>query len=118
MLFDMAGVNRRGYRDNRPHSWRLHRSGDDGRAAPRVPDQDVGWRRPVGHELACLDDVVDLDGERPVAPVSLRFTKAQRVEAQQPIPSAASCLQIRAAAGQSLPRVKPWANTPQPRTAV
>ena len=33
-----------------------------------------------------------------------------------PMPSRASCLQIRLAAGVSLPRVKPWANTPQPRT--
>src|SRR6201991_4209285 len=34
-----------------------------------------------------------------------------------PMPSPASCLQIRLAAGQSLPRVKPWAKTPQPRTS-
>ena len=33
-----------------------------------------------------------------------------------PTPSRASCLQIRLAAGLSLPRVKPWENTPQPRT--
>ena len=32
-----------------------------------------------------------------------------------PMPSLASCLQIRLAAGLSLPRVKPWENTPQPR---
>ena len=32
-----------------------------------------------------------------------------------PTPSLASCLQIRLAAGLSLPRVKPWENTPQPR---
>ena len=31
-----------------------------------------------------------------------------------PMPSLASCLQIRLAAGLSLPRVKPWAKTPQP----
>src|SRR5271156_6938771 len=35
-----------------------------------------------------------------------------------PIPSAASCLQLRAAPGESLPSVKPCANTPQPRTAL
>ncbi len=34
-----------------------------------------------------------------------------------PMPSAASCLQIRFAAGLSLPSVKPWAKTPQPRTS-
>ena len=34
-----------------------------------------------------------------------------------PMPSPASCLQIRLAAGLSLPRVKPWENTPQPRTS-
>src|ERR1700756_3322573 len=34
-----------------------------------------------------------------------------------PMPSAASCLQIRAAAGESLPSVKPCEKTPQPRTA-
>ncbi|BBX89452.1 hypothetical protein MBOE_11010 [Mycolicibacterium boenickei] len=32
------------------------------------------------------------------------------------MPSAASCLQMREAAGESFPRVKPWENTPQPRT--
>src|ERR671921_2589170 len=32
-----------------------------------------------------------------------------------PIPSAASCLQIRLAAGLSLPNVKPCENTPHPR---
>ena len=35
-----------------------------------------------------------------------------------PMPSAASCLQIRAAAGESFPSVKPCANTPQPRTVL
>ena len=34
-----------------------------------------------------------------------------------PTPSLASCLQIRLAAGLSLPSVKPWAKTPQPRTS-
>src|SRR6266540_364502 len=35
-----------------------------------------------------------------------------------PMPSLASCLQIRPAAGLSLPRVKPCENTAQPRTAA
>ena len=34
-----------------------------------------------------------------------------------PMPSLASCLQIRLAAGESLPSVKPWAKTPHPRTS-
>ncbi len=34
-----------------------------------------------------------------------------------PTPSLASCLQMRLAAGLSLPRVNPWAKTPQPRTS-
>ncbi len=34
------------------------------------------------------------------------------------MPSLASCLQIRLAAGLSLPRVKPCENTPQPRTGA
>src|SRR3954451_8369250 len=33
-----------------------------------------------------------------------------------PMPSLASCLQMRLAAGESFPRVKPWAKTPHPRT--
>jgi len=32
-----------------------------------------------------------------------------------PMPSTASCLQIRLAAGQSLPSVNPWEKTPHPR---
>jgi hypothetical protein len=32
-----------------------------------------------------------------------------------PMPSSASCLQMRAAAGESLPSVNPWEKTPQPR---
>lgn len=35
-----------------------------------------------------------------------------------PTPSLASCLQIRLVAGLSLPRVKPWENTPQPRAGA
>ena len=34
-----------------------------------------------------------------------------------PTPSLASCLQMRLAAGLSLPRVNPWAKTPQPRSS-
>jgi hypothetical protein len=47
-----------------------------------MTDEDVGRRPSFGHELACPDDVVDLDGERAVAPITLRVTQTKGVEPQ------------------------------------
>src|SRR6185312_7968561 len=78
----MCGVHRCPDRGERPHAGRLPGRGDHCGTPERMSDEDVGDCVLFGHELACPDDVIDLDGERTIAPVALRVTQSERIEAQ------------------------------------
>src|SRR6478609_7203615 len=82
-----------------------------------MPDEQPHLPAGLVHEFHRADGVVDLVGKRPVTPVALGMARPRLSKRSMPMPSLASCLQIRLAAGQSLPRVNPWANTPHPRTS-
>ncbi len=99
VMLDMADVERRADDHHGPHAGDCRAAAMSRRTTPRMPDQDVGGHAAFGHERARRDDVVDLAAVNEPSPQSPpESPKPSASKRGIPMPSAASCLQMRDAA--------------------
>src|SRR3712207_2352558 len=82
VVLDVAGLVGRADADDSANAIDQVRRGYDGCAAERVTHQQPDWSPGRLHEPDCLGGVLDLVGERAVAPVALRVAQTEVVEPQ------------------------------------